>query len=52
MWIRGGGKTLIHKMWIKKTFFFTPPLNRTLNQPCEHNFCVQKRGYTFTFVIS
>ena len=22
----GGGKTLIHKMWIKRRFFLTPPL--------------------------
>ena len=29
MWIRGGGKTLIHKMWIKNMFFFlTLPLYR------------------------
>ena len=23
----GGGKTLIHKMWIKNMFFFNPSLN-------------------------
>ena len=30
MWIRGGGgKTLIHKMWIKNMFFFlTLPLHK------------------------
>ena len=29
MWIRGGGgKTLIHKMWIKNMFFFNPSLIR------------------------
>ena len=27
MWIRGGGKTLIHKMWIKTVFFLTLPLS-------------------------
>ena len=27
MWIRVGGKTLIHKMWIKNTFFLNPSLN-------------------------
>ena len=27
MWIRGGGQTLIHKMWIKNMFvFFNPSL--------------------------
>ena len=25
MWIRGGGKTLIHKMWIKRLVFFIEP---------------------------
>ena len=24
MWIRGGGKTLIHKMWIKNMCFLKP----------------------------
>ena len=37
-----GGKTLIHKMWIKRRFFLTPPLAILLN------FCIQlKKGGPF-----
>ena len=48
MWIRGGGKTLIHKMWIKNMFFFNPSLSNISNisniitasintDPCGYN---------------
>ena len=40
MWIRGGrggGKTLIHKMWIKNMFFFlNPSLNKNITSQREH----------------
>ena len=31
-----GGKTLIHKMWIKRRYFLTPPYVATLHQLPHH----------------
>ena len=50
MWIRGGGgKTLIHKMWIKNMFFF---LNPSLSQLVSHQLANCVENHSFQSVIS
>ena len=44
MWIRGGGKTLIHKMWIKNMFLFLNPSLIGLQQNCGNCILPTKLG--------
>ena len=48
MWIRGGrggGKTLIHKMWIKNMFFFLNPSLTTLTLQTFERYAQYLRFY-------